>query len=360
MSFENAEFREEVLDLQNPYDVEYVKDFLKELDFDYQESEVDYTMTIYSLNDEIVGTGSCDKHILKYVAVAPKYRETAAFSQIVTHLLDRLLLKHPHIFVYTLPRNVVLFKGLGFKEIASAPPLFSVLEFGYENIKKYQDYLTSLKVKNNPKIISSIVVNCNPFTNGHLYLIEKAAKESDVLYLFVVEEDKSSFPFKTRWDLVKRGISHLSNVVMISGGNYVVSGNIFPSYFIKNAEVNEISQKQAELDIKTFIKYIVPTLEINRRYVGTEDYCKTTLAYNNAMKQFLPDAGVKLCEIKRKSVNTLMEQESIISASKVRKAIKNDTLNKIIEFLPKVTQDFLQSNDSLLIRQNIKQGKGRH
>ncbi|PLX19857.1 MAG: [citrate (pro-3S)-lyase] ligase [Salinivirgaceae bacterium] len=360
MSFENADFREEVLDISNPYDVKFVSEFLAKLDFEYNEYDVDYTMVLYNLNEEIIGTGSFKKHILKYVAVAPKFRNTIAFSQIVTHLMDKLLLEHKHIFVYTLPRNTELFQGLGFTEIATAPPLFSVLEFGYENIKTYQDYIRKSKIETSSRPVSALVVNCNPFTNGHKFLIEKASRESRVLYLFVVEEDKSSFPFEIRWKLIEKGIAHLDNVVMLKSSHYVVSGTIFPSYFLKNQPENEISMKQAELDIQTFIRYIVPILGITRRYVGTEDYCKTTLAYNNAMKKLLPKSGVELVEVPRIKIDSGIENQGIVSASKIRAAIKNDQLQEVFPFLPEVTKDFLLSSESEEIKQKIKEGEGRH
>lgn len=360
MSFENADFREEVLDIDNPYDVKFIESFLDKLNFDYNPDEVDYTMVLYNLNGDIIGTGSYKKHILKYVAVAPEFRNSIAFSQIVTHLMDKLLLDHKHIFVYTLPRNTAIFEGLGFTEIATAEPLYSVLEFGYENIKTYQDYIRSKKVHTIAKPVSALVVNCNPFTNGHKYLIEKASKESRVLYLFVVEEDKSSFPFKIRWELIKKGIVHLDNVVMLKSSHYVVSGTIFPSYFLKNQCVNDISEKQAELDIQTFIRYIVPILGITRRYVGTENYCKTTLAYNNAMKKLLPKAGVELIEIPRITIETEFDSDGIVSASKVREAIKKGQLQQILPFLPEVTKDFLHSPESNDIISKIKSETSRH
>jgi len=360
MSFENAEYREDVLDIANPFDVKLVTKFLQELDFDYDTNSVDYTMVLYTLNNEIIGTGSYKNHILKYVAVAPKYRATAAFSQIVTHLMDKLLTHHKHIFVYTLPRNTQVFEGLGFTEIATAPPLFSVLEFGYENIKTYQGYLRANKIQTSTQPVSAMVVNCNPFTNGHKYLIEKAAFESRILYLFVVEEDKSSFPFEVRWKLIEEGIRHLTNVVMLRGGHYVVSGTIFPSYFLKNQCEEDISEKQAELDIRTFIRYIAPILGITRRYVGTEDYCKTTLAYNNAMKKFLPEAGIELIEIPRLVQTDRANVEHIVSASKIRKAIQNHELENVLPFLPEVTSNFLRSEESREIREKIANSDNRH
>ncbi|MCC8189536.1 MAG: tetratricopeptide repeat protein, partial [Planctomycetes bacterium] len=41
----------------------------------------------------------------------------------------------------------------------------------------------------------AIVMNANPFTRGHLHLIEQALEQVDRLIVFVVEEDKSTVPF---------------------------------------------------------------------------------------------------------------------------------------------------------------------
>ena len=44
-------------------------------------------------------------------------------------------------------------------------------------------------------------MNANPFTNGHRYLVEKAARENDVVHLFVLSEDLSHYPGScaSRW-----------------------------------------------------------------------------------------------------------------------------------------------------------------
>ncbi len=357
MGVENTDYREESLDLNNPFDVKLVADFLRDLEFDFKPEEVDYTMILYNLNDEIVGTGSYQGRVLKYVAVAPKFREGAAFAQVVTHLIDLVILKHKHIFVYTKPRNLKVFKGLGFTEIATAEPLFSVLEFGYENIKNYQDYLRSKRVDVHVGDIGAIVVNCNPFTKGHKYLIEKACNECRVVYLFVVEEDRSSFKFDVRWRLIEEELGHIPNLVMIRGGNYVVSGTIFPSYFLKKEKASDISAKQAELDVITFLQYIVPILNINKRYVGTEMYSPTTAAYNEAMQKYLPANGVKLELIDRITCGAC---DNFISASKVRQAIREDRLEEVLDFLPDSTRKYLLSDESKKVRENIKREYSRH
>lgn len=361
MNFEDTDFRQEVLDIESPYDVQMVTDFLADLGFDYKPDEIDCTMMLYNLNDELVGTGSYKNKTLKYVAVAPKFRDSTAFALIVTHLSNVILQNHNTCFVFTKPNTAKLFESLGFSTIATAEPLFSVLEFGLKSINNYQDYLKSVKKKSETNNISAIVVNCNPFTNGHKYLIEKASSESELVYLFVVEENLSVFPFETRWKLIEKGIEHLSNVVMLRAGEYIVSGSIFPNYFLKNESFDLVSQKQAEIDVTIFAEYFVPILGITKRYIGTENYCKTTCAYNNAMFKILPKANVEVIEVTRKALGMDKNNEpNYISASKVRDAIKNDTLDEIIDFVPEVTKEYLLSDEAKDIVLKIKNSEGRH
>lgn len=361
MNFEDTDFRQETIDLGNPFDVKLVKDFLATVYLIFDPAEVESTMIVYNLKGDLVGTGSHQGRILKYIAVAPAFRDTTAFALIVTNLTEKLLKIHKHTFVFTRPDNAVRFVGLGYTQIATAEPLFTVLEFGFESIRTYQEYLKTLVVPTQNNAAAAIVVNCNPFTNGHKYLIESAAAENEMVYLFVVEEDRSAFPFPVRWKLIEAGTRHLKNVVLVKGGMYVVSGATFPSYFLKCEEVSTVMQKQAELDVNVFAHYIVPVLGITRRYIGTEVYCNTTREYNEAMKRILPPKGVEVIELERKTVGTNTgPNPNYISASKVRQAIREDRLGDVLDFLPDATRDFLLSGESAAIRAKIKQGTSRH
>ena len=133
------------------------------------------------------------------------------------------------------------------------------------------------------------------------------------------------------------------------------------AYFLKNEQISDVMQRQAELDVRIFANYIVPVLGIKKRYVGTEYACKTTEAYNLAMKAILPSAGVEVVEVIRKAISVSADNlPDFISASKVREAIRSEKLEEVLDFLPDSTRDFLFSDDSLIIRDKIKAGKGRH
>ncbi len=66
MLIENTDYREEFLDLGNPFDVKIVNKFLEELDFHFNPQSVEETIVLYNLNNEIIGTGSLKKNVLKY------------------------------------------------------------------------------------------------------------------------------------------------------------------------------------------------------------------------------------------------------------------------------------------------------
>ncbi len=353
MSITNT-YREEALNPRNPYAIKKLERFLSSLGFQYVTADVDYTMVLYDMQGMIVGTGSYQGQVLKYVTVAPEHRGTNAASTIITHLVTILMKAHQQIFAFTRPGNTTVFKGLGFQEVATAEPLYTLLEFGYRSIRDYQQYLRTNKSPLATTEIASIVVNCNPFSNGHKYLIETAASQNDVVYLFVVEEDRSAFPFADRWRLVNKGIAHLPNVIPLKGGPYVVSGATFPSYFLQKESIDDVIRNQTELDVTIFAQHIVPVLGITKRYVGTEPYSRTTAAYNAAMKSILPSRGVQLIEVERKADGTDAEgQPNYISATKIRKAIQDDQLDALVNFLPECTRDYLLSEASRSVRAKL-------
>ncbi|WDC84467.1 adenylyltransferase/cytidyltransferase family protein [Caloramator sp. mosi_1] len=190
-------------------------------------------------------------------------------------------------------------------------------------------------------------MNCNPFTFGHLYLIETAAKENEEVIVFVVEEDRSSFPTDIRFNLVKLGCSHLKNVTVIKGGRYIISSNTFPSYFLRKKD-DKLSI-YTKLDATIFGMYIAKFFNINKRYVGTEPYCDVTNEYNKTMLSVLPKYGVEVCLVER-----MTKDGRAVSASIVRELLKHDRLSEVESLVPQVTYDFLKTQEGKKIIENIK------
>jgi [citrate (pro-3S)-lyase] ligase len=171
-------------------------------------------------------------------------------------------------------------RGLGAKECAE--------------LTKYKANLASIKTP-----IGAIVMNCNPFSLGHQYLVEYASAKVNHLYIFVVEEDKSFFPFTDRLDLVKQGTSHLKNVTVIPSGKFIISSLTFNDYFGKDAMAQDKVVDPSQ-DVELFGKEIAPTLGITVRFAGEEPLDNITRQYNETMHRILPQYGVNFEVIPRK------------------------------------------------------------
>ncbi|MDO4189565.1 MAG: adenylyltransferase/cytidyltransferase family protein [Lachnospiraceae bacterium] len=204
-----------------------------------------------------------------------------------------------------------------------------------DEIKKYTDTLDIDYDENNMSDrIGSIVMNCNPFTLGHRYLIENCAGKVDLLIVFVVQEDSSVFPFKDRYDLVKKGTKDIKNVLVIPSGKFMISSETFPEYFDKS-HLQDI-QIDSSKDVRVFGKYIAPNLGIGIRFVGSEPMDKVTDSYNKALAGILPRYGVKLLEIERK-----VQNGEAISASRVRKLISDGRFDELDDLVPSTTKEYL-------------------
>jgi [citrate (pro-3S)-lyase] ligase len=183
--------------------------------------------------------------------------------------------------------------------------------------------------------IGAIVMNCNPFTNGHRYLIETAAAQVKYLIIFVVEEDKSDFPFADRYELVQAATEDLENVFAVPSGNFIISSLTFSEYFNKK-EIASMSVNPSN-DVRMFGGQLAPHLFIKVRFAGEEPLDPVTRRYNREMKAVLPEYGIKFVEIPRKETDG-----NVISASRVRELFKIRDFDAISELVPTVTLEYLK------------------
>lgn len=182
--------------------------------------------------------------------------------------------------------------------------------------------------------IGSIVVNCNPFTKGHRYLIEEACKKVDVLYIFVVEEDASEISFADRLNMVLIGTQDIKKVRVLPSGEYLISKKTFEQYFSKD-NVTQVDDMGYDLHI--FADVIAKELGITYRFVGEEPFDIVTRKYNEMMKKILPQSKIEVIEIPRK----IGEDGQIISASRARKYIDEGNIKKVKVVLPEVIVKYL-------------------
>lgn len=210
------------------------------------------------------------------------------------------------------------------------------------SLKDYQILLNNLNqniTSNGKQCVGAVVMNCNPFTNGHRFLIEQAQRYCDSLIVFVVSEDKSYFTFEERLQLVQMGTADLQNVYIIPSGSFIISQFTFSDYFRKDDIQCLIAN--CERDLEIFRDKIAPYAGIKIRFIGEEPLDMVTKHYNETMKRILPEGGVQVLEIPRVSVG-----DTVISASYVRKALKSKKFEEIAKFVPITTFDFLKENFS--------------
>lgn len=283
-------------------------------------------------NDVLCATGSRQENVIKCVAASPQFAGEGYIAAIITELLkDAHADGFSHVFLFTKPQNADIFGGLGFYPVTAASGAVLM-----ENRRGgIASYVASLKHPDAAGAIGAVVANCNPFTNGHRYLVETAASRCDFVYLFILSEDRSDFSAEARFMLAKEAVGDLKNVAVCQTGDYLVSFATFPDYFIKDkARAKEINY---ELDLAIFAESFASPLGITRRYVGSEPTCAVTAGYNRQMHKILPAHGIEVIEIPRCAHNG-----SAVSASAVRKLLAQGNLAEVKQFVPQSVYRYLE------------------
>lgn len=292
------------------------------------DDQVDFSIGFFD-GGKLIATGSIFQNILKCITIDPKYQNENLLTQVVQKLREQLQeVGYTHYFLYTKPTVKHLFKSLGFSEIIATEELI-FMEQGFPD---FNDYLNEInQSKRSTHKNAGIVMNANPFTDGHLYLITEAAKKNETVYVFVVSEDRSFFDTETRFRLVVEGVEALKNVVVLPTREYIVSSATFPSYFLKDQARAAVAKVQAKLDAALFKNRIAPILEITKRFVGEEPLSPVTELYNQAMKDSFLD-NLDLVILPRKQVSG-----EVISASRVRSLLKQKDEQTLKKLVPETT-----------------------
>ena len=309
-----------------------------------RDANLDYTCAMFDEDYNVVGTGSCFSNTLRCFAVSRDHQGEGLMNQLVSHLmrvqLDRGI---SHVFVYTKASAAVFFKDLGFSEIARTDNGIVFLE---NRRNGFSAYIDSINVQTGCQS-AAVVMNANPFTNGHLMLIEKAAESFELVHVFVLSEDVSFFPFEVRKLLVEKGTAHLKNVRVHDSGPYMISNATFPSYFLKDDHA--VIEGHAKLDIAVF-KRIAGALGISARFAGEEPSSFVTGLYNRIMSEDLPKAGIEFFEIPR-----LEHNGRPVSAGLVRSLIHDGHIADVRGLVPASTYEYLTSSQAVPVIERIKE-----
>lgn len=318
--------------------------------------DVDYYAAIVDeSSDEMIAGGGLNGSVIKCIAVADGHKGEAVANVIVSHLIAKANAEGCQcVKLYTKPDNRQLFESLSFRLIAESPNAI-LMETGVGGIEKYSEELRvkseelgvkseelrvkSEELKNDESVVSNarkpigvIVMNANPFTLGHRFLVEQSSELVERLYVVVVREDCSMFSYNERKAMVSQGIRDIGNVVVVDGSDYAVSAATFPTYFLK--QLSDATDTQIILDLDLYRRRIAPALGATIRFFGSEPTDPLTRRYNELMHQQLGEEHVH--EIQRKQ-----QEGSAISASRVRKAMMEGCLWDAIQLVPPTTIPYI-------------------
>ena len=311
--------------------------------------DVDYYAAIVDeSSDEMIAGGGLKGSVIKCVAVADGHKGEAVANVIVSHLIAKANAEGCQcVKLYTKPANRQLFESLSFRLIAESPNAI-LMETGVGGIEKYSEELRvkseelrvkSEELKNDESVVSNarkpigvIVMNANPFTLGHRFLVEQSSELVERLYVVVVREDCSMFSYNERKAMVSQGVRDIGNVVVVDGSDYAVSAATFPTYFLK--QLSDATDTQIILDLDLYRRRIATALGATIRFFGSEPTDPLTRRYNELMHQQLGEEHVH--EIQRKQ-----QEGSAISASRVRKAMMKGCLWDAIQLVPPTTIPYI-------------------
>ena len=266
------------------------------------------TVCVCPPSGQVAACGSLDGQVIKCVGVAPEEEGNGLAAEVVT-ALTRLALEQgeTRLLLYTKPKNRTVFEGCGFHLLAQCSDAL-LMERPSGGLARFLEKIPRFPAQAR---VGVVVMNCNPMTAGHLYLIEQARSRCDGLYVFVLSEDRSAVPAADRLAIVREMCVQMPDVTVWPTGPYLISAATFPAYFLREADPSDV---WCSMDIAVFAQHFAPALHIGVRFAGTEPESAVTAAYNRALARSLPQAGIVFTEIER-----LGADGRPVSASTVRR-----------------------------------------
>lgn len=289
--------------------------------------DMNYYAAALDDDGEMIAGGGLKDDVIKCVAVDDAHKGEAITNTLVSHLISHANQEgYSCIKLFTKPKNRQLFESLSFHLLAEVPEAI-LMETGIGGISNTVKALKKIREDGERGVI---VMNCNPFTLGHRYLIEQAAKQVKRLYVMVVREDCSLFAYTERKAMVEQGVADIENVTVIDGSDYAISRATFPTYFLKR--LDDAADTQMLLDLDLFRRHIAPALGATVRFVGTEPTDQLTRRYNQLMHETLKDV---------REIDRLAKDGNAVSASRVRKAMEEGDMNTIRRLVPPTTLPYI-------------------
>ena len=296
--------------------------------------ELDLYMAILDPEGRILAGGGLHRDVLKCIAVSESARSAGCSVPLISRLVATAAERgYTNLKVFTKPENRVVFESLGFRVLAEAPK--AVLMENGRGLDSYCSYLRSFRRNGRCGVV---VLNANPFTLGHQYLVTKALEQVDTLYVIPVRENASRFSYEERLDMIRTGTARFGDrVIVLEGSAYCISAATFPTYFLK--DLSDASETQIRLDLDLFGRHLAPALGATVRFVGTEPSDPLTARYNRLMKECLPGYGLGLREIPRLKGDS----GRFVKATLVRSYLDQGSFSKAAVLTPASTHPYLLS-----------------
>lgn len=303
-------------------------EFLLEKEVIYEDVDASY---IIRDAGEIIATVSVKKNLIKFFYIDDKYQGEGLAIELINSALEEIIAKgYRSYFVFTKAKNENIFTSLSMDTIEKTEDVV-LLEGGFF---KYKDWIETIKKDLDKDEYNAIVMNANPLTLGHEYLVDKALENDRDLIIFVLEEDASYFSTRDRYEIVKKHYQDNKRVHVYKSGPYIISRATFPTYFLKKD--TDRLKVYTELDAKIFARRIAKDLNIKKRYFGSEPIDKVSEKYNEMMKKILFEYGIESEFINRKKLDA-----QYISASKVREGLETD-FDSIRKYLSQDVYEYLK------------------
>lgn len=320
-AFERIDIQE--LPLHVPHFRRQVEDFLGSNGLRLE--EVDLYLGVLDSEGHILAGGGLCGDLIKCIAVSASARSEGLSVPLVSRLISVASERgYAHVKVFTKPDNLAVFESLGFRLLARSPKAVFM-----ENGRGLETYCSGLRSFRKPGRTGVIVMNANPFTLGHRYVVDQASREVGNLVVIPVKEDCSRFPYAERLSMLRQECP-----VVPDGSVYQISATTFPTYFLK--DLSDAAETQMRLDIDLFGRYIAPALGADVRFVGSEPADPLTARYNELMQEILPGYGIRVVEIPR-----LCDAEGPVSATRVRTSLDQGRYGAAAALTPASTHPFL-------------------
>lgn len=303
-----------------------VKDFLEKSGLTLDDG-LDIMLGVYDEEDNLVGCAGHQDNVIKCVAIDESLRGLNITPRLISPLIDSILNKgFRNVMLFTKPENKQMFASLGFHIVGEAPKAV-MMETDPDGIAGYCRTLSSL-INDVPRPIGVIIINANPLTKGHLYLINHASSKCGTLVIIPLADNKHNmFSEKDRTEIIRNSTSSFKNIIIAPSSQYTISSAVFPSYFLKS--LSEAAETQMMLDLNIFSSHIANALDASIRFVGSEPKDILTLNYNTMMHNILPKKGISIDEIDRLTDT----HGQPYSASRVRQAIEEQRLGDALSMV---------------------------